>query len=81
MMLRRYVFAAAVAALLARPVRIADAQSTARTQNDIVQLDPVHTGIDFTLLGNLHNTRADLHSKAGSSASILKRATPPVKSK
>ena len=65
MMLKSYVFAAAVAALLARPILIAHAQSNTQAQNDIVQLDPVHTGIDFTLLGNLHNTKGRFTLKSG----------------
>ncbi len=65
MMLRSYVFAAAVAALNAQPIPIAHAQSNALPQTDIVQLDPAHTNIDFTLLGNLHTTNGRFALKSG----------------
>jgi polyisoprenoid-binding protein YceI len=64
MMLRRYVFAAAVAALFAKPISIAHAQSNAQLP-DIVQLDPAHTNIDFKLLGNLHTTNGRFTLKSG----------------
>jgi polyisoprenoid-binding protein YceI len=65
MISRLYVFAAAVAALLAQPILIAHAQSTAQPQDDIVQLDPARTNIDFTLLGNLHKTDGRFTLKSG----------------
>ena len=64
MMLRRYVFAAAVAALFSQPISIAHAQSNAQLP-DIVQLDPAHTNIDFKLLGNLHTTNGRFTLKRG----------------
>ena len=65
MMLGRYVFVVAVAVLLAQPDRNAGAESTARAQDEIVQLDPAHTDIDITLPGNLHNTRGRFTLKSG----------------
>jgi polyisoprenoid-binding protein YceI len=65
MILGNYVFAVSVAALLAQPVWIADAEPTARAQDEIVQLEPAHTDIDITLPGNLHNTYGRFTLKSG----------------
>jgi polyisoprenoid-binding protein YceI len=65
MILERYFFAIAIAVLAAQPVQIADAQPTARLQDEIVQLDPAHTDIAFTLAGNLHNTNGRFRLKTG----------------
>jgi len=65
MILRPYVFAAAVAALLAQPIQTAHGQSTAHPREDIVNLDPAHSNIDFTLLGNLHKTDGRFNLKSG----------------
>jgi len=63
--LRRFVFAVTVATLLVQPIWICDAQSIPQVQNDVVQLDPAHTNIDFTLLGNLHTTHGRFTLKSG----------------
>jgi polyisoprenoid-binding protein YceI len=63
--LRRCVFAVAVATALVQPIWICDAQSTPQVQDDVVQLDPAHTSIDFTLLGNLHTTHGRFTLKSG----------------
>ena len=65
MILRPYVFAAAVAALMAQPIQTAHGQSTAHPREDIVNLDPAHSNIDFTLLGNLHKTDGRFNLKSG----------------
>jgi polyisoprenoid-binding protein YceI len=63
--LRCCVFAVAVATALLQLIWICDAQSTPQVQDDVVQLDPAHTTIDFTLLGNLHTTHGRFTLKSG----------------
>src|SRR2546428_554424 len=60
MMYKRYFLIVAVSALLAQLVRTAHAESSARLQEDVVELDPLHTDIDFVLPGYLHTTHGHL---------------------
>src|SRR5437016_254648 len=65
MMFKRDFLTVAVVALLAQPVRIANAEPSARVQDDVVQLDPAHTNIDFMLPGYLHTTHGRLTLNGG----------------
>jgi len=65
MMFKLYFLTVAVAALLVQPVRIANAESSAQVQDDVVELDPAHTDIDFMLPGYLHTTHGRLTLKDG----------------
>lgn len=65
MRLRYYFFAVAIAILGAQPLRSASAQEPVRVQQEIIQLDPAHTAIDFILRGKLHTTNGHFALRRG----------------
>jgi polyisoprenoid-binding protein YceI len=65
MKLRHYVFPAAIAVLAGQPIRSANAQMPVHVQEEIIQLEPAHTAIDFMLAGKLHTTNGHFALKRG----------------
>jgi polyisoprenoid-binding protein YceI len=60
-----FVFVLALAMPFVQPIWIADAEPILQGHDDVVQLDPARTNIEFTLLGNLHDTRGRFTLKSG----------------
>jgi polyisoprenoid-binding protein YceI len=65
MMLRYSIFVVCAAMLSALPLGSANAQMPVHVQEKIIQLEPAHTGVDFTLLGKLHTTNGHFALKRG----------------
>jgi polyisoprenoid-binding protein YceI len=65
MRLGHYIFPTVVAMFAALPVNAACAQTPVHVEEEVIQLDPAHTGIDFTLVGKLHNTNGRFALKRG----------------
>jgi hypothetical protein len=65
MMLRHYIFPVAIALFGAQPLRSANAQMSVHGEEEIIQLEPSHTAIDFTLRGKLHMTDGSFTLKLG----------------
>ena len=65
MMLRHYIFPVVVAVFAAQPFGSANAQMPVHVQEEIIQLEPTHTAVDFMLAGKLHTTNGHFALKRG----------------
>jgi hypothetical protein len=80
MILRHCIFLFAVAVFAAQPFGSANAQIPVHVQEEIIQLEPAHTAVDFMLGGKLHTTNGHFALKPEPFASILLPVMLVVKS-